>query len=83
MTEEGGALHALSHSPLELAGKGCWFILGGLMGAVFFLGLGCVGHGGHAVLLCLWEGECWVGWRHGLGPAEPGWPTGAGPSSMC
>lgn len=58
MTEEGGSLHTLSKSPLELVGKGCWFILGGLTGAVFFLGLGCVGHWGHAVLLCLWEGEC-------------------------
>lgn len=67
----------------NLQARGVDSFLGGLMGAVLFPGLGRVGHGGHAVLLCLREGECWVGRRRRLGPAEPGWRTGAGPSSVC
>lgn len=50
--------HFVSHSPLELGRQGRLVPFGGLIGTVFFLGFGCVGHWGHAVLLCLWEGEC-------------------------
>lgn len=36
---------------------------------MFFPGLGRVGHRHHSVLLCLWEGECWLtGLFHPLTP---------------
>ena len=61
--------------------KECVYSFWGTDVNCFFLGLGRVGHRGHAVLLCLWEGECWVDWQSWgrptplapwVGRAEPG-----------